>query len=369
MPRCIYSKNEFAESDAEHVLQNFLGARWTSREIVCDELQAVFGATIDAALERSLQPIRNLFGTRGGRGGAGPVLRNLQASSGEVLDLEPGFQPRLRQPIVTVTDQPDGRHLVRMQLGVLGHLGWALNMLRTQVPQLMIDESTLRPLPRAVENYIQGTVELNVGVGGHEYFRGMLKACFNRLGVANPNESQLPCFDGVREFVRVGSGQSQSYVRWIATPDRLAVPRLGPIDQAVFITTRGRSVEGVVQFFGDIVHSFQLSDSYNDEPIHCGYVVDPLREADPPEMRGPTFDAAAIPAFAEQAPTNTPDIQAAFQKRLQRIMRAFYDHAHKQIVERTIQEVLGDHMGEPFSDELARRLAVRLAERIARRGG
>ncbi|MEZ6087010.1 MAG: hypothetical protein R3C05_03050 [Pirellulaceae bacterium] len=265
MPHCIYSQNEIAESDAEHVLQNFLGARWTSHEIVCNELQADFGETIDVALERSLQPIRNLFGTRGGRGGAGPILRNLEASSGEILDLEPGLQPRLRQPIVTVTNLPDGRRLVRMQLGVLGHLGWALNMLRDQIPELTVDENSLRTLGRSVESYIQGTVQLDVGFGGDDYFRGMLKSCFNLLGAVNPDAAQLPCFNGVREFVREGVGQSQSFVRWITNADPLPVPRLGPIDQAVFVTTRNTSIEGVIQFFGDIVHAFQLSDSYDGD--------------------------------------------------------------------------------------------------------
>lgn len=165
------------------------------------------------------------------------------------------------------------------------------------------------------------------------------------------------------------SGQSQSFVRWVTNPDRLAVSQLGPIDQAIFITTRGTSVEGVIQFFGDIVHSFQLSDSYNGAPIHCGYVVDPLREADPAETREPDFQAIAVPTFAEQSPTNTPEIQAAFNARLQRILENFYDRAHNQIVEQTFQDVLGGHMGEPFTEELANQLAVRLAERIARRGG
>lgn len=369
MPRCIYSNEEFAESTGEHILQNFLGARWTSNEIVCNELQANFGETIDVALERSLQPIRNLFGTRGGRGGVGPILRNLESTSGELLDLEPGLRPRLRRPIVTVTDRPDGRRDVRMQLGVMGHLGWALNMLREQIPDLAVDENVLRTLGRAVESYIQGTVQLEVGVGGDNYFRGMLKSCFNLLGVVNPDACHSASFNDARSFIRNGSGQSPSFVRWILAPERLNIPRLGPIDHAILVTTRGTSVEGVVQFFGDIVHSFRLAEKYDGDPIHCGYIVDPLREADPAETREPEFETADVPVFVEQSEINTPEVQAAFYERLQRIMETFYDRAHTQIVDQTLQDVLGAHMGEPFTEELADQLAARLAERIARRGG
>jgi hypothetical protein len=43
MFRCIYSLKEQESSTGEHILQNFLGARWTSDKIVSDDLQRAFG--------------------------------------------------------------------------------------------------------------------------------------------------------------------------------------------------------------------------------------------------------------------------------------------------------------------------------------
>jgi len=74
MPTCIYSKAEFDQASKEHILQNFLGARWTSPTIVCDELQSIFAKDLDKPLEEGLKPIRNLLGTLGGRGDQGPTL-------------------------------------------------------------------------------------------------------------------------------------------------------------------------------------------------------------------------------------------------------------------------------------------------------
>lgn len=68
MNRCIYSLEDFDEAAGEHILQNFLGARWTSKRISSDPVQDLFGRTIDVALEKGLREIRNLLGTRGGRG-------------------------------------------------------------------------------------------------------------------------------------------------------------------------------------------------------------------------------------------------------------------------------------------------------------
>lgn len=213
MPRCIYSLDEFDAADGEHLLQNFLGARWTSNTIVCNELQAAFSDTIDSALEEGLRPIRNLFGTQGGRGETGPILQNLRASTGEILDFEPGFRPRLREPIVTSTELSDGRRQIRLQLGGQRQWGWALSILRNQAPALSVDENAFRSLASSVEGYIQGTVQLDVQIGGSEYFRGMLKACFNLLGVRYPDIAYEPCFNALRSFVRADIGTSRDFVR------------------------------------------------------------------------------------------------------------------------------------------------------------
>lgn len=53
------------------------------------------------------------------------------------------------------------------------------------------------------------------------------------------------------------------HVGWVRSPDPLDVPRLGPIDHFVGIVTRGTSVEGIVQFFGDIVHALRIANSYS----------------------------------------------------------------------------------------------------------
>ncbi len=84
MPQCIYCKGTFDKADEEHILQNFLGARWDSPLIVCNSCQKHFGKTIDVAFEQGLQPIRNLLGTRGGRGGEGPTLKASTTASEKI---------------------------------------------------------------------------------------------------------------------------------------------------------------------------------------------------------------------------------------------------------------------------------------------
>jgi len=365
VPRCIYTLREFESADGEHVLQNFLGARWTSPTIVCNEQQAIFGTTIDSALEKALKPIRRLFGTRSGRGKPAPVLRKLQGSDKELYDLEPGFRVRLNRPIVKMLDTPEGRRRAQLLLGDLRQLEWALSILRREVPDLSVDVDALRdssetvPLPESM-------VRLELNLGSEDYFRGMLKACFNLLAVKYPGLAYEPCFDAVRNSILTGGESFQQFIRWIPTAEPLDIPRLGPIDQAIFIVSRGTSVEGAGQFFGDIVHAFQLTDSYAGAPIRCGYVVDPFRGAIPAETREPNFTEESIPAFADQSPTADRAILATFQERSTRILRVFqHEQTMKRIIEETFQEVLGQYKGQTFTPEIASHLANRLVERLA----
>ena len=365
MPRCIYTLREFGSASAEHVLQNFLGARWTSRAIVCDEQQAEFGTTIDSALEKALRPIRSLFGTRSGRGEPGPVLRNVRGSNEELYDIAPGFHARLKKPIIQTLDGPEGRRRAKLLLGDLEQLEWALSILRRDLPDLSVDVDALRdssetvPLPDSM-------VRLELNLGGEEYFRGMLKSCFNLLAVKYPGVAYEPCFDAVRNCVLAGGERFQQFIRWMPASAPLDIPSLGPIDQAILIVSRGASVEGVAQFFGHVVHPFRLTNSYAGAPIRCGYIVDPLRGAVPAETREPAFSEEAIPVYADQAPKPDSAVLATFHERSTRILRVFRrEQALKRVIGETFREVLGRHKGQEFTNEIAGRLAGRLVERLA----
>ena len=82
------------------------------------------------------------------------------------------------------------------------------------------------------------------------------------------------------------------FVRWLAQDDLPRPPRLGPVDQAIGLITRGASVEGFVQVFGHIQIPLRLTSSYTARPLSCGYFVDPFREASPAELRLVNFPAA-----------------------------------------------------------------------------
>lgn len=367
MPICIYCKSAFDKADGEHVLQNFLGSRFTSDKIVCNEHQREFGHTIDVALERGLQPIRNLFGTRGGRRGEGPTLRGLRGAGGERIDFGPGGNPRLAEPIVEVVQLDNGSYKVRIKVGAVSQLGWSLAKLRQQIPNLTVNLEQVRSLAQSVEGFHGGQVELPVCLGGRDYFRAVLKACLNLVGAYFSERVLSPSFDSARKFVLTGKGDMMNFARWSTDEQKLPLPEIGMADHFIGLVTRGASLEGVVQFFGDIIHSVRLSDCYSGEPFSLAYVVDPFREADPAELRNPHFEERAVPEFEQQLPEPGEAVWAAWRLRLSRTVSLFYDRADQQLVTEVIDEVLRPHEGEVFTKELAAQVAQTLAERFAAR--
>ena len=107
MYTCIYSRNQFESANREHILQNSLGARWESPEIVSNEVQQEFSETIDKALEIGLKECRVLLGSEGGRGGAPRALK-VETTEGRTVLVGPGGVARLAEPrVIAVPGNPD----------------------------------------------------------------------------------------------------------------------------------------------------------------------------------------------------------------------------------------------------------------------
>ena len=366
MFRCIYSLTEQDHSDGEHILQNFLGARWTSREIVSDDLQRTFGSGIDVDFEKCLQVIRNLMGTRGGRGGDGPTLKELATADHQNVNLLPGGKAQMAAPLLTEIDLPDGQKQVFIKAETPEHVAWAFAQIKAKYPKAQIDEQALLASATVTEGYINSPVQYKLELGGPELFRGLLKACFNLLGVEHPEIALLPCFNGVRDYIREGSGGAGSYIRWYASEELPNLPRLGPADQHIFIVCRGSSVEGEAQLFGGLVYPFQLTDSYCGPAFTCGYVVDPFRESEPAERRNPEFDAFAVPVFSEQQDEQNEAMIESLKRRLGRIIELHFERHRKAEIERSLQEVVAAHGGDVITKEIVNDFAELLAKRVLR---
>lgn len=367
MKTCIYTKNEFATADGEHILQNFLGARWVSHDISCNEVQSLFGETIDSALDEGLRQFRNLLGTKGGRGGDGPDLKNVEDSEGNKYHLLPGGVPHLAQPIIATNQLEDGTHVVHAKLGDMKQLGWAIAKLRNQFPNATWNIDEIKGKFTSEKQYLTEKIHLRAGIGGREYFRGLLKAAFNLLGANAHSIALLPCFDTLRDFILNGTGDDGNHIRWLATTDKLAISDIGPFDHFIGIYSHGKSVDGIVQFFGGISHIVRLTDCYDGPEFRFGYQVNPLRNGDPAETRTPDFNPLQFPRFDEGHEKPGPDVWPIYSAIFSRLLEKYYDMASKKEISRIVDEVLIPHDGELLSEEIVGELVEQISKFILTR--
>lgn len=367
MKTCIYTKKQFESADGEHVLQNFLGARWVSHDISCNEVQQKFGESIDSALEEGLRQFRNLLGTKGGRGGDGPTLKNVEDSLGNKYHLLPGGVPFLAEPMISTKKLDDGTHMLHAKLSDMKQLGWAITKLRNQFPNAKLDVEELKGKLTSEKEYVRDKIRLRAGIGGRDYFRGLLKAAFNLLGANATDIALRPCFDALRTYILDGIGEDKHHIRWLNTSDRLAITNLGPFDHFVAVFSCGNTVDGLVQFFGGISHIVRLSDRYEGPEFCFGYQVNPLRDSNPAETRSPAFDQHGLPRFDEGHVLPGPDVWAVYKVLFSRFLENHSNQASQGEIGRIVDEVLAPHDGEILSEEVVGKLADEVTKFIASR--
>ncbi|WP_158534243.1 hypothetical protein [Paracidovorax avenae] len=367
MNRCIYTKKYFQTADGEHILQNFLGARWISSEISSDEAQHGFGATIDVALADGLKEIRNLLGTRGGRGEPGPSLKNIFGSEGTKFTVDPGGKPKIAAPVIKTAQISDDLHQVQVVLGDMKQLGWAVAKLREMYPATRFDIDDLRQQAATGVDYLGERLKLSSALGGDEFFRGALKAAFNLLGASDANAALLDVFDEIRAFILSGTGDCKRFVRWLNTVDAITLPRIGDFDQFVAVFSKDGFVDGYIQFYGEIGFLLRLAENYEGPEFCYGYLVDPFRDVTPAEIRHPGFDRENIPSFDSGSPLPDEAVMAAMCARLSRILERYYSRTDTKNLASIVDDVLLPHDGKKITTEMLNELSQKVGEYIAHR--
>jgi hypothetical protein len=359
--KCIYTGTEFSQASGEHVLQNFLGARWTSNRIVCNEAQELFGRTIDAELEKGLREFRVLLGTKGGRRDPGPALKRVLGSKGTTFHLLPGGTPVLAKPVIKDIVSTDGTVRVDVKAADIRQLAWAIAEIKKKYPRAPLGIKSLKTTVSPQTRYTDEKIHLRSGLGGKDFFRGALKSAFNLLGVTENETALSECCDSARNFVLHGIGHARNHVRWLTDEAPINLPCLGEFDQFLGIYARDGSIEGYVQFFGEVGYLLRLSDSYQGPAFcHC-YTVDPLRESMPAELRSDALDMSLIPSFAAGRELPSAEVLPVYLERINRLLSKQQDRAIKMELGRIIEDMLLPHEGEILTEELLNELSNRVA--------
>jgi hypothetical protein len=348
MYTCIYSRRPFESATREHILQNFLGARWDSPEIVCNEVQQQFSTSIDKALETGLKEHRILLGSEGGRGGEPRSLR-VETTAGRTVLVQPGGAAKLAEPRVSRDPgKPDSWHV---EVSSARDAGWVAKKIRDLYPNVDMEklkDSLAEALKAEPPPRVDPTdrLHLRVILGGDDFFRGAQKAAFNLLGVKDAKLALDPIFDPVREFILNGTGSSRSYVRW-PTKGPVGLPKMAEFDHLIAVYSRGPHVDAFAQFFGTMHWTFRLASGYAGSEFCHAYIVDPLREAEPPEDRAPRVTTGMFVPFEDGTPKQDDEARRYFRAQVEAFLRGHLDRAERQAWRSDVLNAIESAWGPP----------------------
>jgi len=343
---CIFCDSELVSgTKPEHILLNALGGRKTTRRAICSTCNNTFGGTIDDALTKQVNVIRNLLQFESGTGKLPPMLKGIQAGA-ERLNFGSDGRPEIVRPPFTVTDLGDGRTDVTINVRsaeemkkMLPHLAAKLGMpeadLAKQISQVQL----------TVVEERAGQVHYPLMFGGAEALRSLAKSCLVLLAsVTGTDALKAEPFAVVRDFV-VKGGVEFSSAR--ARIDLRDVPgldeykrRFGPFFN--LITVRSNEAGRVIAHFtlynvvGWQIVLAEQGGPINQEVVLVSNPMDPVVWGD---------EAAALPDIPfEWLNTADPayEIERA-RERLIRMMEYHTDQSRKSEYDRIVDDVFDRH--------------------------
>jgi hypothetical protein len=314
MHRCIFCHSSLDDrTTPEHVLLQALGGRKTTKRVVCNSCNNDFGASIDRALAKSVEPLRNIGNFKSGNRRSPPMIRNVEAG-GDVFNLMPGAVPTLQiDDNISFPSRNDGRNELIIKANseeefarLLDAAAAKLKLSTTAAEQLKSDawqSAKLHSKPAPSFGF-------QTSYGDVDSQRSMAKACLVLWADAvGTDEVRLPRYDAVRAFI-LGQEMPETGRDFISSDTR-PLPKLhdkfGRNPNIVWAGSDGEGrVMGYFRLYGAIGWSIQLAGSGASASRSFGLISNP----EEPSNWSDTSDAVDVGfAWVAERP-KTLDIEA-----------------------------------------------------------
>lgn len=366
MPTCIYTKRQFDKASAEHILQNALGATRTSDQIACDEVQVAFAKGIDLAVAEEMNPFRNLIGGLTGRKRFAPPIKGVKGSNGAEYELNHGGVPFLLKPhIMSVSESSDGTVKdIHIMVRDPSEVPRAEAMVRKMFPGFskMVVGADLQQVAD------RSTYHFQLRLAGRDFARGILKSCFNLIGLCDHALAITEPFDPVREFVYGDKGDLKDFFNFYCPSTHFDLPEFGDFSHCIAIYPSSGNLCAYTRFWGEVAFLFRLASNYSGA-FKKAYVIDPLRKHKPPEALFDDFDYSSLPVFVEHENTQSMAHQAmaAMQEEVERFMGKWRRKCMNDTVLGIFDDVFTNSKSECITSEMVGEFSERVAHALVGR--
>lgn len=340
-PICIFCDAALTpDTKLEHILLSALGGRKKTKRVICSAHNNTFGSTIDAALSKQVEVLRNLLQLQSGTGKPPPALKGRHAGSERVTIASDG-RPELVKPPFTVTKLPDGNAKVQIHAQtqeavakILPHLAAKLRIPEEQLIEQMKNGQA------AIVEMRPGQMHHAFSLGGEEALRSVAKSCLVLLATVAGNEAiKETSFAEARDYVLQG-GASFNETRDLI--DSRDVPglaefkeRFGPFFNLLYVRSNeaGRVI-GHFTLYNAISWQLVLADAGGPCDVRAALVVNPL---DPAKW---SDDPAAVPDIPFDWLDSTDRAYELYQAKER--LKAMMEHHAQKAYETEVSRICDD---------------------------
>ena len=348
---CIYTYEELPTgTQKEHILQNFTGATWVSDKVSCNRVQNKFGLGCDREMEESFRCVRNIIGACGDRRNAVPIGSEFVSQDGHKY-LMKGGDLILREPVIgDFVKIDDNTMRISVEVGRKEDLKWARHLISQRLPKgWSFHEEVVEKKIEDASNI--GLLKSSMRFGGIGCLKGVLKSCFNLLGVNNNVLAGNDCFDNLRKLLVDDEGVIDSFCRMCKTQHFLALEKWGQFDHLLFVYSKGHNVYGFARLYGQFMFSMRLTDSYIGAAFKYGYHVDPFERHDVCCERNPSFKVSMLPRFEDQPLGVSKATFVATRFAFLRLLKDYYNKPFHDGLSAAVDRVFDRHRGEMYVTE------------------
>jgi hypothetical protein len=357
---CIYCQEEsfdLGKGSEEHAILSSLGGRKASRNICCQECNNRLGDEIDKPFSEEYAFFSTMFDITTGRNKDAPTQKEATEHDGLTFDRKPGGQFRLSKSTVSLDDRPDGTSSISI---VAASEQQALSLIENVLKRYGKSIDDFQSIEaKSIKSYIP-TQQQKLSLGGATQFRAVAKMLLTYLATRiNPERLRSRAFEQVIAYID-GRNDSFSGTALGAGVPIHDIPRLSEIShRAIIMASREKRLTiGVLELFGNIRYTVELSSNWDGPDMAIAYSIDPVDQTSNEDDFEVNL-STALTGYNSYVSDKISIVDG-----IENVVRAFQDRQTKVIIASITNTAVEDHMVSK-GDVITKEMIVNTASKAA----
>lgn len=273
MNKCYDCDTDLTDENrsVEHIINNSIGGRLKSKDLLCIKCNSSFGSDLDVAISEAFSFFSNQIDVKRDRGEA-PDVQGVETTTGEEMKISPQGKPYLAKPSVNVIKKDDGQTNYKIVARDKEELKKILAGVKKKHPEHAdkIDEYVEKV---QIQTRVPDELKFSLQVGGNEIFRAVTKMAIN-LYVYNKG---VPDYIKERLF-SVKSKNKVEYVYFYYPDQTVFATSESQISHSILVKSDENLLFSVVELFSCCQYLIILNSNYLGPVIDASYSFDLMEQ-------------------------------------------------------------------------------------------